>query len=465
MSRRRWFVSGALPALSALVFASGGNVPNAQERARSGPLTRADDIGSAGPSHVQPAVAAPLCSVSIRDQANPASCLQATSVPTPGLLFPAPHLGGVDNVQSGTNSFVGGGSENQASAAHSAIGGGQENLATGGWATVGGGWSNEATSFGATVGGGHANRASNNLTTVGGGGGNYARADGSTIAGGRSNECSGAWGEAYFAYNATIGGGAYNLADGSHATIGGGFSNGAGGGSATIGGGTLNSAPSYCATIAGGNHNSASGPYAAVAGGAWNTAAGDYSFAAGRRAKANHSGAFVWGDGQDADKSSSAENEFNVYASGGARIFSNAAATSGVLLAPGGGSWSSVSDRASKENLAPVDGPDVLARVCALPISTWNYEAQDDSVRHMGPMAQDFRAAFGLGVSEKLIDTVDPDGVALAAIQGLNARLDEKESEIEGLRRANAELYERLERLESLEERLALVERAPASRD
>jgi len=123
-----------------------------------------------------------------------------------------------------------------------------------------------------------------------------------------------------------------------------------------------------------------------------------------------------------------------------------------VLLAPGGGSWSSVSDRESKENLEPVDPRAVLERVCALPISTWNYKAQEDPIRHMGPMAQDFRAAFELGVSDKLIDTVDPDGVALAAIQGLNARLTAvvaaKDAEI-------AELRERVSRLEDLAAELA----------
>jgi hypothetical protein len=92
-----------------------------------------------------------------------------------------------------------------------------------------------------------------------------------------------------------------------------------------------------------------------------------------------------------------------------------------------------------------VDAQAVLAQVVAMPISTWNYKAQDDSIRHMGPMAQDFRAAFGLGVSDKLIDTIDPDGVALAAIQGLHARdedmanaLAEKDAEIAELRARQA---------------------------
>jgi len=160
---------------------------------------------------------------------------------------------------------------------------------------------------------------------------------------------------------------------------------------------------------------------------------GNYSFAAGRRAKANHAGAFVWGDGQNVDKSSSAADQFNVYAGGGTRIFSNAAGSAGVLLAPGGGSWSSVSDRAAKQNLAPVDTRDVLERVRALPLATWNYKTQDDSVRHMGPVAQDFHAFFGLGVSDTTIDTIDADGVALAAIQGLRELVAEQAAQISAL--------------------------------
>ena len=58
------------------------------------------------------------------------------------------------------------------------------------------------------------------------------------------------------------------------------------------------------------------------------------------------------------------------------------------------------------------------------PIATWNLKGQGASIRHMGPMAQDFRAAFGLGETELGISTIDADGVALAAIQGLNAKLE-----------------------------------------
>ena len=62
---------------------------------------------------------------------------------------------------------------------------------------------------------------------------------------------------------------------------------------------------------------------------------------------------------------------------------------------------------------------EVLEQVARLPIATWNYLSQDRAIRHMGPMAQDLHAALGLGESDKHIATIDADGVALAAIQGL----------------------------------------------
>ena len=95
------------------------------------------------------------------------------------------------------------------------------------------------------------------------------------------------------------------------------------------------------------------------------------------------------------------------------------AATAGVQLAAGSGSWSTLSDRNLKANFAAVDSRDVLQRLVALPVSTWNYRAQGPSIRHLGPTAQDFKAAFGLGEDDRTISVVDEQGVALAAIQGL----------------------------------------------
>src|SRR5207247_71347 len=120
--------------------------------------------------------------------------------------------------------------------------------------------------------------------------------------------------------------------------------------------------------------------------------------------------------------------------------------TMGVLLAAGSGSWSSVSDRAAKEHITPVDGRIVLAKLAATPIHTWNYKSQDPSIRHIGPMAQDFNAAFHVGEDARLINNVDADGVALAAIQGVHALLREKDVEITTL----------TTQIHTLEQRLAL---------
>jgi hypothetical protein len=68
----------------------------------------------------------------------------------------------------------------------------------------------------------------------------------------------------------------------------------------------------------------------------------------------------------------------------------------------------------------------------------------------VGPMAQDFRTAFGLGENPTAIATVDAGGVALAAIQGLNRKLDERDAQIQALRRQNESLEQRLKSLELL---------------
>jgi hypothetical protein len=112
----------------------------------------------------------------------------------------------------------------------------------------------------------------------------------------------------------------------------------------------------------------------------------------------------------------------------------------------GATAFNTVSDRAAKQDFTPVDARAVLAKVAALPIAEWNFK-EFPGARHLGPMAQDFHAAFGLGHDEKSIATVDADGVALAAIQGLNEKLEEKERRIEALERTLVELKQMVERL------------------
>ncbi|HEV2453714.1 MAG TPA: tail fiber domain-containing protein, partial [Verrucomicrobiae bacterium] len=107
------------------------------------------------------------------------------------------------------------------------------------------------------------------------------------------------------------------------------------------------------------------------------------------------------------------------------------------------------SDRNAKENFTPVNPQTVLDKVAALPVSEWNYKTSEN-IEHIGPMAQDFHAAFGLnGADDKHISVVDEGGVALAAIQGLNEKLEEQRSENAQLKLENSLLSQRLDELES----------------
>jgi hypothetical protein len=99
---------------------------------------------------------------------------------------------------------------------------------------------------------------------------------------------------------------------------------------------------------------------------------------------------------------------------------------------------STPSDRSLKEGFAPVDSRAVLAAVAALPIERWSY--QGETVRHLGPMAQDFAAAFGLGADDRHIFPLDAAGVALAALQGLHGLVQAQGSRLETLERELAAL-------------------------
>ena len=104
------------------------------------------------------------------------------------------------------------------------------------------------------------------------------------------------------------------------------------------------------------------------------------------------------------------------------------------------GSLSQGSSRTIKQGIDPVEPSAVLKRVIALPIDTWSYKADGSSIRHLGPMAEDFRSAFGLGNSDKTISTIDTSGVALAAVQGLYELVQDQHVEIETLKGQIAEL-------------------------
>jgi general secretion pathway protein D len=120
-----------------------------------------------------------------------------------------------------------------------------------------------------------------------------------------------------------------------------------------------------------------------------------------------------------------------------------------------GGGGTVPSDRNIKTDFQTVDAQEILARVAALPISEWSYKA-DAGTRHIGPMAQDFKAAFQVGGDDKSIAIVDASGVALAAIKGLS----EKNEKLEGqIKEASAQLAAKDAEIKALKERLDKLEK------
>ena len=347
---------------------------------------------------------------------------------------------------------IGGGGENIIAGAGlaSLIAGGLENRlgANTDFGSIGGGAGNciEENADAATIAGGALNRISREAGTIGGGVANTNYGEFASIGGGTLNLITEG--------TATIGGGFHNQARDDGTTIAGGSHNEAHTGGDSIGGGSCNYTDGGFGTIAGGYSNQVLGVYATVPGGRLNGALAESTFAAGTHAVARHTGSFVWGDSNESDVSSTASNQFVARASGGVVFYSDTNLTSGVTLAPGSGSWSSLSDRNAKKNLRPINSREVLEKLITLPLATWSYETQDAAVRHLGPMAQDFRVAFGLGEDDKRINTVDADGVALAAIQGLHQKLQEelraKDTQIKLLQERNDLLQQRVERLEQL---------------
>jgi hypothetical protein len=228
-------------------------------------------------------------------------------------------------------------------------------------------------------------------------------------------------------------GGSLNTASANYAFVAGGFDNAANGANAAA---------------VGGDNNGAKGNNSIVLGGSHNQATGDFSFAAGYGAQANTPGSFVWSDASVSGSpplQTAGANSFNARAVGGFYFYTDNSGH-GASLGAGSGTWSNLSDRNAKKAIESVVPEQVLSKLEAMPVTTWQYTSEVSGARHMGPMAQDFRAAYGLGDSDRGITTVDGTGVALAAIQGLAARL-----------RTEQERNDRLEK--ELRELRALAER------
>ena len=360
--------------------------------------------------------------------------------------------GGSDpNVAGGNFSVVGGGADNQACDGWSVIAGGYFNAvssqsgATNAYDSfIGGGESNTVTGkdSDSAIVGGNSNTVSNAESAVVVGDTNSVAARDSLVGAGETNEIIAGAG-----YSAIVSG-LQNTLSGEYGFIGAGINNAVSGEGGYIAAGGYNTVSGEGAVIDGGFNSTAAGTFATIPGGYVNSAAGTYSFAAGARASAAQNGTFVWSDGSDGDTilTSSRAYQFLARASGGFTFWTNAGSTVGATLAPGSGTWASASDRNLKTDVARLDDAAVLDKVATLPIERWSYKSER-GVRHVGPMAQDFYAAFGAGEDDKHITSIDEDGVALAAIKALHARVGELHAEnvdahtaIKALRAQNARL-------------------------
>ncbi len=210
------------------------------------------------------------------------------------------------------------------------------------------------------------------------------------------------------------------------------------------------------------------------------TASGINSFSIGSYiSTSGYTGAFALGDASTTTVMNSfVANGFRARFAGGYRLFTNSAVTIGAFLNANANSWAALSDVRMKENFLPVNGENFLQKIAAMPQYTWNYIGQDAAtLRHYGPMAQDFFKAFGrddLGEigCDTLINQQDFLGVSFIAIQALEKRSAEQAKENELLKNklllleeANKELAGKLILLnENMDATLKLVKELVANK-
>lgn len=199
------------------------------------------------------------------------------------------------------------------------------------------------------------------------------------------------------------------------------------------------------------------------------TANNDYTTALGYRASNNtHTGTFVWGDESTTDSvRNQADNEFRIRAAGGVRLRVSAASNGNT---PGAGgnvgcdltaavpSWTCASSRDVKTGFREIDEDEVLTRLAEMPVSTWTFSADRQKTQHMGPTAEDFFEAYGLGGSNKSVALQDLSGVALAATKALERRtreldartreLDDRTRELEDLKKTVSDMQAQIRDLQ-----------------
>jgi hypothetical protein len=366
--------------------------------------------------------------------------------------------GGEANTASDFRSTVGGGVVNTASGSSSTVSGGQDNTASSTYSTVSGGWSNTASGIGSAVSGGISNCAGGSTSWAGGtrakvrpaaNPGGTGGCSALTYPGGSGDQGTFVWADSgsenfvstgvnQFLVRAAGGMGinTNTPAVGAALTVAG---NSVVTGTSTLSGLSVSGPSTFSGNVSISNPSSLS--FGSNTRQMLNLFGSGFGFGVQTNTLyARSSDAFAW-----FQTGSHNDGQFN--AGGGSLLMTltPGASTSTPTGTARAQSFVNVSDRAAKTAFAAIDAGEVLSRVLALPMASWSYRNRPD-VRHLGPVAQDFFSAFGLGEGDRTINTVDADGVALAAIQGLNAKLEAE----------NAALRARLDRLEAvLGERLA----------
>ncbi len=392
----------------------------------------------------------------------------------------------------GTTNLFGNGLTNKVTANFATVSGGAANTASAAAATIGGGDNNTASGANAMVGGGYNNTASGSYATVGGGFNNIASGADATVSGGLNNAAiSGNYG--------TVAGGAGNTASGYYATVSGGWSN-------TASGGYSVAAGAFAQALHQGSFvwaDSTGGPFASTASDQFSVRAsggirfaGDLQFSGGNAyhnlsLSGGNAIGYLYGSYNAFQDGIHLGYNFYADSSGAAHVSNPGGGTSRLTVSYGAvgifvggvdaipntlrlyadtthievdGTFNNNSDRNAKQNFAPVSASEILDEVLCLPISEWSYK-DDPTTRHVGPMAQDFHSVFRIGTDDRHIAPIDEGGLAFAAIQGLNQKVEDRsqksEDKIQQLETQNAEL---LRKNDSLEQRLDALERIVQSR-
>ncbi len=386
----------------------------------------------------------------------------------------------------GATNYFGLGYTNSVSADFGTVSGGADNTASSGFATVGGGYFNTASNIYATVAGGVYNTAGGEYATVAGGYLNTAISDYATASGGQGNQAT--------ALGATVAGGVSGIAGGQYSTVPGGTYNSALGNYSFAAGNqakALHQGAFVWADSQGANFSSTTNDEFSIRaqnGVRIQADKGIHLNAADEpiivrdwnpfatNAPAAKAGIGRWGLFMEPTYLTIGIPDTNGIGDTVPRYFQVAKySTNGnystlVLVDETGNLFATnnvyakgvqlTSDRNAKEHFTPLDAKAVLAKVTAMPVTEWNYKDDDTDKKHIGPMAQDFHAAFGLdGADDRHISVVDEGGVALAAIQGLNQKVEDRSqnSEVRILKletetkQKDAEIQDLKQRLEGLE--------------